>query len=54
LNTPPPFIPVPDNDSDTFYFEGRDKYFILEFQIFISARNKAIGFDEESLDYASM
>lgn len=21
-NTTPPFIPVPDNDSDTFYFEG--------------------------------
>lgn len=22
-NIPAPFIPVPDNDSDTFYFEGR-------------------------------
>ncbi|CAF1243375.1 unnamed protein product [Adineta ricciae] len=34
-NLPAPFIPVPDDDSDTFYF---------------AARNKAIGFDEESLD----
>jgi len=38
-NTPAPFIPVPDNDSDTFYFE---------------ARNRAIGFDEESVDHVSM
>jgi hypothetical protein len=38
-NTPAPFIPVPDNDSDTFYFE---------------ARNRAIGFDEESVDHISM
>ncbi|CAF4533905.1 unnamed protein product [Rotaria sp. Silwood1] len=38
-NTAAPFIPVPDNDSDTFYFE---------------ARNRAIGFDEESVDYLSM
>ncbi|CAF3675230.1 unnamed protein product [Rotaria sordida] len=38
-NTVAPFIPVPDNDSDTFYFE---------------ARNRAIGFDEESVDYLSM
>ena len=22
-NLPAPFIPVPDDDSDTFYFEGR-------------------------------
>jgi hypothetical protein len=22
-NAPAPFIPVPDNDSDTFYFEGK-------------------------------
>ncbi|CAF5174646.1 unnamed protein product [Rotaria magnacalcarata] len=35
-NIPAPFIPVPDDDSDTFYFE---------------ARNKAIGFDEDSIDY---
>lgn len=38
-NLPAPFIPVPDDDSDTFYFE---------------ARNKAIGFDEESFDYIGM
>ncbi|UJR15322.1 hypothetical protein I4U23_002274 [Adineta vaga] len=38
-NAPVPFIPVPDNDSDTFYFE---------------ARNRAIGFDEESVDHLSM
>jgi len=25
-NTPAPFIPVPDNDSDTFYFEGKFFY----------------------------
>ncbi|CAF0827369.1 unnamed protein product [Adineta steineri] len=34
-NMPAPFIPVPDNDSDTFYFK---------------ARNKAIGFDDDSID----
>ncbi|CAF2179656.1 unnamed protein product [Rotaria magnacalcarata] len=39
LNIPPPFIPAPDNDSDTFYFE---------------ARNRAIGFDDESVDNYSM
>lgn len=22
-NTPAPFVPAPDNDSDTFYFEGK-------------------------------
>jgi hypothetical protein len=22
-NLPAPFIPMPDNDSDTFYFEGK-------------------------------
>ncbi|CAF1042106.1 unnamed protein product [Adineta ricciae] len=38
-NAPVPFIPAPDNDSDTFYFE---------------ARNRAIGFDEESADHHSM
>jgi serine/threonine-protein kinase greatwall len=27
-NTPAPFIPVPDNDSDTFYFEGNDFLFL--------------------------
>ncbi|CAF1411923.1 unnamed protein product [Adineta steineri] len=37
-NAPAPFIPMPDNDSDTFYFE---------------ARNRAIGFDEESVDHVS-
>lgn len=29
-NTPAPFIPVPDNDSDTFYFEGRLRLSIRE------------------------
>ena len=24
-NHPAPFIPVPDNDSDTFYFEGKER-----------------------------
>jgi hypothetical protein len=23
-NAPAPFIPMPDNDSDTFYFEGEN------------------------------
>ncbi|CAF3125812.1 unnamed protein product [Rotaria socialis] len=39
MNIQPPFIPAPDNDSDTFYFE---------------ARNRAIGFDDESVDNYSM
>ncbi|CAF0959210.1 unnamed protein product [Rotaria sordida] len=38
-NVPPPFISIPDNDSDTFYFV---------------ARNKAIGFNEESIDNMSL
>jgi hypothetical protein len=28
VNTPAPFIPIPDNDSDTFYFEGRFEFLI--------------------------
>lgn len=38
-SAPAPFIPMPDNDSDTFYFE---------------ARNRAIGFEEESIDQILM
>lgn len=53
-NTSPPFIPVPDNDSDTFYFEGILENIIIGFKFLFLARNKAIGFDEESVDYISM
>ncbi len=55
-NIPAPFIPVPDNDSDTFYFEGKifNKIILKNFFFYYLARNRAIGFDEESVDHVSM
>ncbi len=56
-NLPAPFIPMPDNDSDTFYFEGKiSNKSILKNSVFafFLARNRAIGFDEESVDHLSI
>lgn len=57
-NAPAPFIPVPDNDSDTFYFEGNENSpsssSSSHSSFIVLARNRAIGFDEESLDHFSM
>jgi hypothetical protein len=46
---------MPDNDSDTFYFEGR-LWFSLNKIVknIVLARNKAIGFDEQSVDYIAI
>jgi len=58
-NTPAPFTPMPDNDSDTFYFEGKHKNLFnsaieINQSMFFLARNRAIGFDEDPLEHLSM